>query len=337
MRSSDASCCRACSPRALRNDTYFWICNVDATILTAVQIGFVGTGTMGRPMAANLLAAGHDVRVHDVAPGATARLVELGALDAASPAAAASGTDLVLLSLPGPAEVREAVLGPLGVLDADPLPRAIVDLSTNSAATVAELVERCTARDVTFVDAPVSGGVARAESGTLAVLVGAAPADLEQVRPVLEAIGRDVLHVGPPGAGTIAKIVNNQLFLAGAVAVQEAYLLGARLGMAPTDLHRVITAGSAAPYAKLAPLLLGRTFDDVIFRLDIAAKDLRLAVDSARRTDVDIPLTRAAAEIYDAAVDHGDGGMAFHATLRELERRAGAELPPLRRPDREPS
>lgn len=299
-----------------------------------MQVGFIGTGTMGHPMAANVVAAGHHVSVHDVSPGATARLVELGAADAASPAAAASGADVVLLSLPGPAEVRDAVLASGGVLDADPLPRMIVDLSTNSPRAVAELAERCADRGVIFVDAPVSGGVAKAETGTLAVLVGATAESLATARPILEAIGRDILHVGPSGAGTVAKIVNNQLFLAGAVAVQEAYVLGAALGMAPTELHQVVAASSAGPYAKLAPLLLGRSFDDVIFRLDIAAKDLRLAVASADEAGVDVPLTRAAAAVYAAAVDHGDARLVFHATLRELERRADIELPPLRRPDR---
>ena len=302
-----------------------------------MQVGFIGTGTMGHPMAANVVAAGHAVRVYDVVPGATDRLVGLGAHDTASPAAAAAGADVVLLSLPGPAEVHTAVLGTDGVLTADPLPRLVVDLSTNSPGTVAELADQCSSRGVTFVDAPVSGGVARAETGTLAVLVGGDPESFEAIQPVLVAIGREILHVGPCGAGTVAKIVNNQLFLAGAVAVQEAYVLGAALGMSPTDLHHVVAASSAAPYAKLAPLLLGRAFDDVIFRLDIAAKDLHLAVASADAAGVDVPLTRAAADVYAAAVDHGDGRLVFHATLRELERRADIELTALRRPDRSAS
>lgn len=299
-----------------------------------MQVGFVGTGTMGRPMATNVLRAGYDLRVHDVVPGATNALVELGAIDAESPAETAAGADVVLLSLPGPAEVRAAVLGRRGVLEADPLPAVVVDLSTNSPGAVAEIAERCADRGVTFVDAPVSGGVARAETGSLTVLVGATTEEMDTVRPLLEAIGGDVVHVGPLGAGTIAKIVNNQLFLAGAVAVQEAYVLGAKLGMPPSDLHRVIAASSAAPYAKLAPLLVGRAFDDVIFRLDIAAKDLRLAVECAAEAGVDVPVTSAAADVFAAAVDHGDDRLVFHATLRELERRAQIELPPLRRPDR---
>ncbi len=116
--------------------------------------------------------------------------------------------------------------------------------------------------------------------------------------------------------------------------VQETYVLAAALGMSPTDLHRIVAASSAGPYAKLAPLLLSRDFDEVIFRLDIAAKDVGLAIETAAAAGVDVPLTRAAGEVYDAAISAGDGELVFHATLRELERRAGIQLDPLRRPPR---
>jgi 2-hydroxy-3-oxopropionate reductase len=165
-------------------------------------------------------------------------------------------------------------------------------------------------------------------------MVGAEPAEFDRALVVLDVIGADVMHVGPPGAGTIAKIVNNQLFLAAGVLVQEAYVLAAALGMSPTDLHRIVSASSAGPYAKLAPLLLGRRFDDVIFRLDIAAKDVGLAIETAAAAGVDVPVTRAAGALYDAALSAGDGELVFHATLRELERRAGIELEPVRRPPR---
>lgn len=217
------------------------------------------------------------------------------------------------------------------MLAGEPLPFVIVDLSTNSLPVVRDLRARCADHGVAFVDAPVSGGVARARDGSLAVMVGAEADELEMVRSVLDVIGDSVFHVGPPGSGTIAKIVNNQLFLAAGALVQEAYVLGAALGMSPTDLHTVIGASSASPYAKLAPLLLGRRFDDAIFRLDIASKDVRLAVETAERAGVDVPITRAANELYQAAVAAGDGGLVFHATLLELERRAGMELEPLLR------
>lgn len=299
-----------------------------------LTVAFIGIGTMGAPMARQLLGAGHRLVVHDAVEAAAMRLVEAGATVAATSAEAASGADVVLLSLPGPEQVMAAVTGQDGILAALEPPGMVVDLSTNSVAGVAELRARCAEAGVVFLDAPVSGGVAKARDGTLAVMAGAEPDEFERARVVLDVIGADVIHVGPPGAGTIAKIVNNQLFLSAGVLVQEAYVLAAALGMEPTDLHRIVAAGSAGPYAKLAPLLLGRRFDDVIFRLDIAAKDVGLAIDTAAASGVDIPLTRAAGAVYDAAIAAGDGELVFHATLRELERRSGIELDPLRRPPR---
>ena len=290
-------------------------------------IAFIGIGTMGAPMATHVLALGRPLRVHDAVADATMPLVDAGATAHRTAGEAASGAQSVLLSLPGPAQILDAVLGADGVLTAQPLPEMIIDLSTNSVDAVRELRERCAAVGVAFVDAPVSGGVAKARAGSLTVLVGAEPSEFAAAGPILRAIGDDIFHVGAPGTGTIAKIVNNQLFLAAGVLVQEAYVLGAALGMSPTELHTIIAASSAAPYAKLAPLLLGRRFDDVIFRLDIATKDVALAIDTADRAGVDIPLTRAAGAVYDAARDAGDGDLVFHATLRELERRADVELP----------
>jgi 2-hydroxy-3-oxopropionate reductase len=298
----------------------------------AATVAFVGTGTMGAPMAARLLAAGFDVRVHDAAACATAALVEAGATAWPSPAQAAAGAPLVMLSLPGPHEVEAVVVGPDGVLTATPVPRYVVDLSTNAVPTVRALRARCAADVVTFIDAPVSGGVEKARDGALSIMVGAEPEELEDVREALNAIGSEIIHVGPPGAGAIAKLVNNQLFLGASVLVQEAFVLAGALGLAPADVDRILAASSARPYARLAPLLLGRRFDDVVFRLDIAAKDVRLALSAADGARVDVPLTRAASSVYDTAVIAGDGELAFTATLRELERRSGMELSALRRP-----
>lgn len=302
---------------------------------TPLEVAMIGTGTMGRPMALQVLDGGHRTRVYDHLPAAVADLVDAGArryLDAAS---AADGADVVLLSLPGPADVVQAVTGERGVLVAPTLPRAVVDLSTNDVATVRRLHDRCAAAGVAFLDAPVSGGVGRARTGSLTVLVGGTAEDLAAVRSVLDCIGDPIIHVGAAGAGAIAKIVNNQLFLTAGLAVQEAYVLAAALGMAPADVHAIIGVSSAGPYAALAPLLLGRRFDDVVFRLDIAAKDLALAVASATAVGADVPMTTAGAGLYADAVAAGDGNLAFHATLRELERRAGIELAAVKRAPRE--
>jgi 3-hydroxyisobutyrate dehydrogenase-like beta-hydroxyacid dehydrogenase len=295
-------------------------------------VGFVGTGTMGAPMAGHVVAAGHDVRVFD--RSSLAMRAVSGATAVGSAAAAASGAACVFLSLPGPPDVQAAVTGADGILAGDPLPEHVVDLSTSSPDVERELHERCAAAGVGFVDAPVSGGRIKADSGELAVMAGGTDADVAAVEPLLQCFAAQVFHVGPPGAGTVAKLVNNQLFLSAAVLVQEAYVAGAAAGLEPAELHRIIRASSGGPYAAVAPLLLGRDFDDVIFRLDIAAKDLTLAVDAAGANHVDVPVTAAALEVYRDTIRAGFGLKAFHATLLEIERAAGIELPPLTRPPR---
>jgi 3-hydroxyisobutyrate dehydrogenase-like beta-hydroxyacid dehydrogenase len=242
----------------------------------------------------------------------------------------------VFLSLPGPPEVESAVTGPDGVLAAEPLPAHVVDLSTNAPGVVRKLHERCAADGVGFLDAPVSGGRIKADSGELSVMLGGTDDDVAAVEPLLQPFAGQVFHVGAPGAGSVAKLVNNQLFLAAAVLVQEAYVLGAAAGLEPAELHRIIRASSGGPYAALAPLLLGRDFDDVIFRLDIATKDLTLAVEAADANGVDAPVTAAALETYRDAIRSGLGFKAFHATLLQVERAAGVELPPLTRAPRQP-
>lgn len=298
------------------------------------SVGFVGIGTMGAPMARHLIAAGHDVRLFDVHAPAAEAVGAAGGTVAGSAAEAADGTEAVFLSLPGPAEIVAAVIGEDGVLSASAVPDHVVDLSTNAVDVVATLRAAGADHGVAFLDAPVSGGVVAADAGTLTVMIGGTDDEVAAVTPLLESFARTVLHVGPSGSGAIAKLVNNQIFLAAGTVLQEAYVTGAALGMEPADVHRIVSASSGGPYAKLAPLMLGRTFDDVIFRMDIAAKDLELAAASAEAAGADVPLTRAAIGVYQSAIEAGLGDKAFHATLLELESRAGVELAKLERPPR---
>lgn len=292
------------------------------------HFGFVGVGVMGGPICGHVLAAGHRVRVVDIDHDAIARMVEQGAEPSSSPADSASGVDGVLLSLPGPPQVAEAILGADGILAADPLPRWVADLSTNSLDVVMELRQACSERGVAFVDAPVSGGRPKAETGELSVMVGCGDDELSAVMPALEPFSAQVFHVGGPGTGTIAKLVNNQLFLATCLLVQEAYVLGARSGLDPTDLHGVLRASSSGSSAVLAPMLLKRNFDGLGFRLDIATKDLELAVGLADHVGVELPVTTAAAHFYERARASGHGSRSFHATLLEIESLAGADETP---------
>ncbi len=297
-----------------------------------MAMGFVGVGTMGAPMARHLVAAGHDVRVYDRSDAAMASVA--GATAVGSAVEAAAGATCVFLSLPAPPAVEAPVVGADGVLAAEPLPAFVVDLSTSSPGLVRQLHEQCAARGVGFVDAPVSGGKVKADAGELSVMAGGDDADVAAVEPLLQAFAAQVFHVGPAGAGTVAKLVNNQLFLAAGVLVQEAYVLGAAAGLEPAALHRIVRASSGGPYAALAPLLLGRDFDDVIFRLDIAAKDLTLAVETAAELGVDVPVSAAALATYQAALGEGRGAKAFHATLEHVEGTAGMTLPKLVREPR---
>jgi 3-hydroxyisobutyrate dehydrogenase-like beta-hydroxyacid dehydrogenase len=226
------------------------------------------------------------------------------------------------------------VTGPDGILTAVPLPAHVVDLSTSSPEIVGRVHARCATAGVGFVDAPVSGGRMKAETGELSVLAGGDDGDVAAVRPLLDHLAAQVFHVGPCGAGTVAKLVNNQLFLGASVLVQEAFVLAAAAGLEPAALAPILKANSAGTYAVLAPLLLGRAFDDVVFRLDIAAKDLALAVQTAADHAVDVPATAAALATYRAAIEAGLGARAFHATLRVIEDAAGIELPALTRPSR---
>jgi 3-hydroxyisobutyrate dehydrogenase-like beta-hydroxyacid dehydrogenase len=299
------------------------------------RLGFVGVGTMGTPMAGHVLSAGHELRVHDLSAERVAALVDKGAVDAGSVAGTAEGVEAVFLSLPGPPDVEAAVAGPGGLLGVLAEGSVVIDLSTNSIETVRSLRERAAARGVVFVDAPVSGGVLGAKEGTLAVMVGAEPDEFERVEPLLSCFGKAVIHVGACGSGTVAKLVNNQLFLAASVLVQEAFVTAAAAGVDPSDLQEILLASSSAPYAALVPFVMSRRFDDVVFRLDIAAKDMRLAVGSAEAAGVQVPTTRAALGVYEDAVAAGMGADVFHSTLRQLEAAAGLEVPRYRRKDKD--
>ncbi|MEO5900111.1 MAG: NAD(P)-dependent oxidoreductase, partial [Ilumatobacteraceae bacterium] len=173
---------------------------------SVMRIGFIGTGTMGAPMALHLLRAGHDVVVFDHVADATRPVVEAGATMATSAAAAAAGVACVFLSLPGPDDVVAAVTGADGILAAGPLPAHVVDLSTNSPDVVRRMHELCAAVGIGFVDAPVSGGRMKADTGELSVLVGGSDDDVAAVTPLLDSFAGQVFHVGPSGAGTAAKL-----------------------------------------------------------------------------------------------------------------------------------
>ena len=176
-----------------------------------MQLGFIGTGRMGAPMALNLRRAGHDLTVHDMAPEAAAPVLEAGARWAESPAEVAAAAEVVFGSLPTPVAMEEVALGPRGIRAGARPGGTFIDLTTNSPAVVRRVGAALAAAGVDLLDAPVSGGVGGARAATLAVLVGGDRTVFERHRSLLEHIGKNIFYLGPLGSGNIAKIINNTL------------------------------------------------------------------------------------------------------------------------------
>jgi 3-hydroxyisobutyrate dehydrogenase-like beta-hydroxyacid dehydrogenase len=292
-------------------------------------IGFIGAGTIGAPMARRLLETGHALVVHDLRAEALAPLAAAGAATAASPREVAARCRVVLTSLPGPAEVEAVVRGEDGILAGARAGDVHVDLSTSSWAMVRRLAELEARAGVALLDAPVSGGVVGAAQGSLTVMASGDRGAFERVRPLLQALGKHVFHLGESGAGTLVKLVNNAVFLCAGLVVQEAFVLGAKAGLEPAKLLEVLRTGSAGLYLGLAELFVRRGFETPIFALSLAEKDVALALDSARELAVPMPVVSAAHQTYVQALAQGHGHEVFFATLRALEDAAGAEVPKL--------
>jgi 3-hydroxyisobutyrate dehydrogenase-like beta-hydroxyacid dehydrogenase len=293
----------------------------------ARQVGFIGTGTIGAPMAKRLLDAGNALVVCDRVDSATAPLVAAGASLAGSPREVAAACRVVFTSLPGPHEVEEVATGKGGLLEGARPGDVHVDLSTSAFDAVRALAAREAAAGVHLVDAPVSGGAMGAAQGTLTVMASGDRAAFERVEPLFGAFARNVFHLGESGNGTLAKLVNNAIFLCGGLLVQETFAMAAKAGLDPSRLLEVVQKSSGAAYAGLAKLLLGRGFDNAFFQLALAEKDVALALASARGLGVPMPVIEAAHGTYARALELGLGKKLFAATLLAVEDAAGVEVP----------
>ena len=290
-------------------------------------IGFIGTGNIGNPMARNLIEAGHQLVIYDLRPEVMENLLELGAESAESCAEVASRCSVVFSSLPGPPEIEAAITSPDGILASASPGDIHVDLSSNSITTVRRLAQLEAAAGISYVDAPVTGGVPGAESGTLTVLGSGDAEAFERVRPLLDSIGSNIFHLGEAGAGCLFKLLNNVIILCGNQIVQEALVLGTKAGLDPEDLVEKLRLGTARPYMGLAPYLLGKRFDNPSFTLRLAEKDVSLAIEAARVNQVPMPVANAAHQTFLRALSAGLGEQSFLATLQAIEAGAGHEIP----------
>lgn len=280
----------------------------------SLSVGFIGLGALGAPMAANLLARGFPLTVHNRRRDRELPLAAAGALRAATPAAAARSADVLALCLSDDAAVAAVLLGEGGAAAAAAVaglaPGAlVVDFSTIAPATSRAMADALAARSVAYLDAPVTGGTEGARAGTLAVLVGGAAADLERARPVLEAVGRTITAIGPVGAGQAAKAVNQVLVAGSYAAVAEAMALGQRLGLPMEEVRQALVGGAAGSWAlehRAGAMLRGEF--PLGFRLRLHRKDLAIALEAAAAGGLGLPVAELVAAMEDdlIAAGHGD-------------------------------
>jgi 3-hydroxyisobutyrate dehydrogenase len=282
-----------------------------------MSIAFVGLGTMGLPMAGNLVAAGYDVIGFDVDPGRAASLPRT----ARSAAEAAAGADVVITSLPSPEIVEAVAFGPDGVHEGIAAGAVFVDMSTSSPGLARDLARRFEAIGVAALDAPVSGGPHGAKAGTLTVMAGGPAEAFERCRPVFEAVGKQVTRVGDAGAGQVAKLCNNLISGVTLAAISEACSIADREGVPPDVLYELL-CGSVGdsrvlrmrfPVAGADPSHPASSDYAPLFALDLLVKDLGLARDLAERLELQLPLLHAALGRYEGAQAAGFGALDYSA------------------------
>jgi 3-hydroxyisobutyrate dehydrogenase len=292
-----------------------------------MNVGFIGTGTMGQPMLGNLIKKDFTVLAYDLVPTALAAAVKLGATAAGSTAEVARHSDLVVTMLPSSAHVEAVYLGPGGVLESVTSGRLCVDMSTIDPAVSRRVAAALAQRQARFLDAPVSGGVPGATDGTLAIMVGGDARDLEEARPALAAMGANIIHVGTIGSGEVAKLCNNLIAGVAAVAVSEAFRIAEGFGVDPKVLTDVISKSSGNTWvmqqAHPVPGLVARAASSRDyapgFMTDLMAKDLGLAVNAARELRVPAVVAAAAQQVLRLASSHGLGRKDFTAVYTFLK------------------
>jgi 3-hydroxyisobutyrate dehydrogenase len=292
-----------------------------------MKIGFIGTGTMGQPMLANLVKKGFEVVAFDVVPAALDVAVKLGAERARSVGEAAASCDLVITMLPSSANVEAVYLGGGGIVESAAQGRLCVDMSTIDPGTSQRVAVRLKERGLRFLDAPVSGGVGGATAGTLAIMVGGDAGNLEEARPALAAMGSNIIHVGDVGAGEVAKLCNNLISGSALVAVAEAFRIGEAFGVDPQILTSVIAKSSGATWVMEHMHPVPGIIDGAAssrqyspgFMTDLMAKDLGLAVSAAREKRVPVVVAPAAQQLYRMASSHGLGREDFSSVYKFLK------------------
>ena len=291
-----------------------------------MRIGFIGLGTMGEPMAARLLDAGYPLTVHNRTRQRETALAERGAQRAATPAEAAAGADVLITIVSDTPDVEAVLFGADGAAAALSAGAVVLEMSTIAPEAVRDLHARLAAQDVSLLDAPVSGGSEGAQQGTLSIMVGGEAAALERVRPLLEVLGKTINHVGPSGAGQIAKAMNQVIVAGTYAAVAEGLALGLAAGIDVEAAHRAVSGGAAGSWGLThrGPNMLRNTYP-LGFRVRLHRKDLGIALDAAADLGVPLPLAAYVAQIETGLIKRGFGDEDVSAVARVVREQAGIE------------
>lgn len=292
-----------------------------------VTVGYIGLGLMGKPIARNILKAGFPLVVHNRSRSAVEELVAEGARAASSPAEVAAQVDVVFTNLPDTPDVERVVLGENGILQGAHPGLIWVDNSTIKPETARTLSRILAEHGVLSLDAPVSGGDIGARNATLTIMVGGPAEALERVRPVLQAMGKTITHVGEAGAGQVAKAANQIMVAAQMVAMAELLIFAQKAGVDPVKVVEAIKGGAAQCWTldvKPQRLFAGNRAPG--FKAALQAKDLNIVLETARTYGVPLPSAALDAQLYAAMVQNGMGDLDNSAVIAILEQLAGTKL-----------
>ena len=288
------------------------------------RIGFIGLGIMGKPMARNLLAAGFPVTAHSRSPGPVDELVNAGAARADDAASVAASSDVTITMLPDTTDVEQVLVGAGGVIEGVAAGALVIDMSSIDPGPTREIATAFASKGVAMLDAPVSGGQKGAIDATLSIMVGGDDTSFARATPIFEGLGKNIVHIGPSGAGQICKACNQLVVAATIEAVAEALLLAERSGVDAAKVREALLGGFAG--SKILEVhgqrMLDRSFDPG-FRIGLHRKDARIVEEAAAATATPIPSFTAVTAQLQKAVDAGDGDRDHSALYGELVREAG--------------
>ncbi len=291
------------------------------------NVGFIGLGIMGKPMAKNLIKAGYGLTVHDINRDVIDELVEFGAKGASSPREVAEKSDKIITMLPDSPEVMDVALGERGLLEGVREGQIYIDMSSIEPLVEKEISEKLMAKGVAMLDAPVSGGEKGAIEGILAIMVGGNEEVFENCREMLGVMGKNVVRVGEIGSGQLTKLANQIIVAVNIAAVAEALSLAKKAGVSPTSVYKAIRAGLAGSTVldRKAPLMMAREFDPG-FKIDLHIKDLKNVLKTGHELHSSLPLTASVMEMMQSLSSQGSGQLDHGALALYYEKIANTKI-----------